>query len=441
MAIPEKKNFRGFMALWSGQMISTLGTNIVQLTIILWITFMTNDPLMLGLAGFAALGSQLALTPIAGVYVDRWSRKKVIAVSDGLQALAALTLIYLFTIGEGTVLNVLIVIAARGGLGAFHDPAVQAIIPIMVPDRWLSRINGLTMLVTGMSFAVAGPIAGFVYLLFGGYLANILWIDVTTFLVAVVPTVLVFIPPIIMKKGRAKKRSFRRDFAEGLTFIRRTRGLLTLLSTFTIANFLLVPLLLLLPLYVYQVLAAGDIATGAYLYGTLNFFYNLSFLIGAGVMTVWKGFRRNVFGVVGGLALGSIGMMVFPFSTELGTLLMPITSQGAVYVAAFGLILAGLVVPVANVSSQTIWQKVVPPEKLGRVYSVRLTLAQMTAPFAMLFSGVMADFIGMRLLLYICGLAELLALSTSWLLTSLPNVEQSVLNKKQLPEEEMRKKH
>lgn len=430
----EKKNFSGYMAFWSGQMVSTFGTNIVQWAIILWITFITNSPLMLGLAGFAGLGSQLALTPIAGVYVDRWSRKKVIAISDALQALAALILIYFFLAGQATVWHVLVILAARGGLGAFHDPAVQAVIPIMVPEKWLSRINGLTYLVTGMSTAIGAPIADFLYFLFGGDLANILWIDVITFLIAVIPTIIVFIPPVNKDKSPGKKGSFKRDFAEGLTFIRKKRGLLTLLSTFTVANFLLVPLMVLLPLFAVQVLAMGDEVAGGFLFSLLIFLLNFGFLVGAGIMTVWKGFKRNVVGVVGGLALGSIGMLLVALSTNLGSLLLSITTRGVVYIAALGAILAGLVIPVANVSSQTIWQKVVPPEKLGRVFSVRLTLAQMTAPFAMLFSGVMADIVGIQMLLLICGGTELLALGAAWSLTSLPNVEAVLLKTESAPD-------
>jgi DHA3 family macrolide efflux protein-like MFS transporter len=325
MTIPEKKNFRGFMALWSGQMLSTFGTNIVQWIIVYWIAIVTNNPFMLGLAGFAGLGSQLALTAIAGVYVDRWSRKKVIAISDGLQAFAALILIYLFLTGQATVWHVLVILAFRGGLGAFHDPAIQAIIPLMVPEKRLSRINGLTYLVTGMSASVAGPIAYFIYLLFTGDLAKMLWIDVITFLIAVVPTVLVYIPRVNKSMATGKKGSFKRDFAEGLGFIRKRRGLLTLLSTFTIANFLLVPIGVLLPLLAIDVLAKGDTVAGGLIYSILFFFQNATFLVGSGIMTVWKGFRRNVVGVVIGLALGSIGMVMVALSPNLGSLLLSIT--------------------------------------------------------------------------------------------------------------------
>jgi DHA3 family macrolide efflux protein-like MFS transporter len=422
------------MAFWSGQMVSTLGTNIVQIAIILWFAFVTGSPLVLGLAGFAGLGSQLVLTPIAGVFVDRWSRKKTIAISDGLQALAALTLIYFFLVGQATVSLILIVLAARGALGAFHDPAVQAIIPMMVPDDWLSRINGLTYLVTGMSIAIGAPIAYFLYFLFGGDLAKVLWIDVITFIVAVVPTVLVHIPPVIKEKVSSAKRSFRRDFAEGVTFIRKKRGLLTLLSTFTIANFLLIPLGVLLPLFAIEVLANGDAVAGGLLFALLVSLQNISFLAGSGIMTVWKGFKRNVVGVVAGLALGSIGMLLITLSPYLDSLLLSIIPQSMVYIAAAGALLSGFTVPIANVSSQTIWQKAVPPEKLGRVFSVRLTLAQMTAPFAMLFSGVMADLMGIQKLLLLCGALELLALILSWSLTSLPNVEDTILKSDGKPE-------
>jgi DHA3 family macrolide efflux protein-like MFS transporter len=423
----EKKNFRGYVAFWSGQLVSTFGTSIVQTGIIIWITFTTGSPLLLGLAAFLAFGAQIALTPIAGVLIDRWSRKKTIAISDGLQAGAAFALIYLLTIGMADINTILMVLTFRGALSAFHDPAVQAIIPLMVPEHRLSRMNALTYLAGGLMNAIGFPIGGLLYVLLSGDLAKILWIDVVTFLLAVIPTVIVYIPAVKRESHSKKRSSFKHDFGEGLSFIRQKKGLLTLLSTFTIANFLLTPFGILLPLFTTQVLVPGDVARAAIIFGILGGLQQGSGLVAAAFMSAWKGFKRNVVGVVAGLLLGTSGTLLVSLSPNLGIFLVNITTEGILWLAVAGSLLVGLTVPIANVASQTIWQKLVPPEKLGRVFSVRIFIAQSTAPLAMILSGVMADFLGTQLVILFCAIAELAALGIAWSLTSLPHVEDTLL--------------
>ncbi|MHA1967170.1 MAG: hypothetical protein ACW964_05155, partial [Candidatus Hodarchaeales archaeon] len=82
--------------------------------------------------------------------------------------------------------------------------------------------------------------------------------------------------------------------------------------------------------------------------------------------------------------------------------------------------------PIANVSSQTIWQSVVPPEKLGRVFSVRVTIAQISGPVAILLTGVIAGFTGIVNLLLVAGLLGLFFLSFSWFFTGFLNVEKTI---------------
>ncbi len=432
MSDSEKKNFRGYIAFWSGQLVSTFGTSIVQTGIIIWITFTTGSPLLLGVAAFLAFGAQIALSPIAGVFIDRWSRKKTIAISDGLQAAAAFSLIYLLTIGRADINTILAVLTFRGALSAFHDPAVQAIIPLMIPEHRLSRMNALTYLAGGLMNVIGLPIGGLLYVLLSADLAKILWIDVITFLVAVVPTVVVFIPTVKRESLSKKRSSFRHDFGEGLSFIRQKKGLLTLLSTFTIANFLLTPFGILLPILTVQVLVPGD-PNGAIIYGALGGLQQGSGLAAAAFMSAWKGFRRNVVGVVAGLLLGASGTLLVSLSPSLGIFLANITTEGILWLAIAGCILVGLTSPIANVASQTIWQKVVPPEKLGRVFSVRIFIAQSTAPLAMILSGVMADFLGTQLVIMICAIAELTALGIAWSFTSLPRVEDTILQGNIMP--------
>ena len=266
--------------------------------------------------------------------------------------------------------------------------AVQAIIPIMVPKKHLTRMNSLNYFATALVQTIGPAIGALVFLLLLGDMGRILLIDIGTYLLAIFPAILVTIPTI-RAKTVTEKPSFRQEFAEGLTFIRDRSGLLTLLFVFTAANFLLPPFFILLPLYSTIFLAFGDQTLAVIYLGALMSLQSGSMMIASAVMMVWGGFKRNVLGVVVGLFFGALGMLTLAF-----------TPPGFFWIAAFGIILTGFTIPVANISSQTIWQKMVPPEKLGRVFSVRTTIAQFTGPFAFLVAGILADLFSIPIIFF-----------------------------------------
>ncbi|UCE14323.1 MAG: MFS transporter, partial [Candidatus Heimdallarchaeota archaeon] len=133
------------------------------------------------------------------------------------------------------------------------------------------------------------------------------------------------------------------------------------------------------------------------------------------IMSIWKGFENNAHGVALGLFIMYIGYAICSFAP-----------QGLFSLLILGMFLNGFGLPIANVSSQTIWQKIVPPEKLGRVYSVRLTIAQGSAPIAMILSGICGELFGIIPVLVISSLFGLLFLGYSWLFTGFRKVEQTV---------------
>ncbi len=407
-------HLRGYITFWIGQLVSLAGTNIVNFSLVWWITVQTNSAFMLGLSAFLGFGSFILVTPLAGVFVDRWSRKKVIVTADSLLAFLTFILVLLFAFGIANIVHVLLIQLIGGMLGSFHQMAVQAIIPIMVPKKHLSRMNSLQYFATSLIQTVGPAFGALVYTFFLGVMAQILWIDILTYAVAIVPTILIFIPSIKPKK-KVDKPSFRTEFAEGLGFIRQRPGLLTLLSVFTVSNFLLPPAFILLPLYSTRILASGNQDLGILLLAALMGLQNLSMMGASGLMSVWKGFKRNTLGVVVGLFAGAAGMVI-----------LALTPPGFFWMAAVGIIVMGLTIPIANISSQTIWQKVVPPEKLGRVFSVRLTIAQFTGPFSFLVGGFIAEIFAIPLVFLSFGTLMIFFLIGSWTLTSLPKVEDQL---------------
>ncbi len=402
-------NLKGYLFFWSGQLSSLLGSNIVQFVLIWWITVKTKSAVYLSLSAFIGFAPTILLTPVAGVLVDRLNRKGLLGSVDFLQALATVVLLFLFRVGIVTIPILLGFIALRGVFQAFHTPAIQALIPIMVPRKHLNRFNSIDFFMSSIIFLIGPLVAAVLYAAFPMH--QVLWIDAATFLAAVIPLIFIKIPKIKRKetKGQKKKSSFFTDFKEGITFIREKKGLLSLLSVFTAANLFLMPLFVLLNLFV---LNHGG--------GEIQLSYVLAFsqagtIAGSILFIVWKGFKKKVNGVALGILIGYVGYIV-----------TTLTPPGLFWFMGIGMLITGFGLPMANIASQTIWQTVVPKEKLGRVMSVRITIAQMTAPVGMILSGFIADAISIKYLYIASAILGVLALASTWFLTSFRKVEDDI---------------
>lgn len=413
----ETHNFKAYLFFWVGQVLSQLASYVVQFVIVLWIALDTKSPFLLGLAAFAGFLPFILVTPIAGVFVDRWSRKKVIISMDFLQAATTVILYYLFLIKIVTIWHILALSAIRGVFQGFHMPATEAIVPILVPKERLNRVNGLNQLMFGL-VGLIGPMIATLLLLFWE-IREILLIDPLTFLVAVIPAIIIKIPSIKRESSIEKKPSFKGEFTEGILFIRDRRGLLSLLSLFTTVNLLMQPFYVLFPLFLLNVHSVHGEKELSVVLALLLGLQQVGLLIGAVFMSSWKGFKRNVVGVTLGIFSSYLCLLMFVFTPP---------GSSAFLILGVLMLINGFSTPLSNVPSQTIWQSVVPPDKMGRVMSVRTTIAWSAIPVGMLLSGVFAEIIGILPLFLVCAILGLMSLGYCWFMTDLPNIEKTLLH-------------
>ena len=399
----DQTTFRSYLFFWSGQLTSLLGSSIAQFVIIWWITLETGSAMYLALASFLGLAPMVILAPFAGVLVDRWSRRLLIGIVDFLQALATVILVFLFWLGIVSTWQILLLLTVRGIFQAFHQPAVSAITPLMVPREKLSRMNGLSYLCSG-AVTLVGPLLAALLLGFWR-IDQILWIDVITFLVALVPLLMIRIPSVRKEQGNA---SFKAEFLEGFTFMRKARGLLPLLILATALNFLLTPLSTLLPYYV-KFDHLGEAPELAFVMAS----FQGGILAGGLLMTLIKGFKRKMIAVAFSIYI------IF-----LGYVLLALTPTGAFWFMAVSGIIMALCLPVANVSTQTIMQTIVPMKMQGRVNSVTMALATAAQPLGMILSGTIVEFTRTAILFLGCAVSGILILTLSWFFTDIKSVEK-----------------
>jgi len=132
-----------FWAIFSTQSISLLGSQIVQFSLVWWLTKYSGSASVLAIASIMALLPQVFVSPIAGAYVDRWNRRLIMAITDTILAAAIMVLALLFTFNLVQVWHVYLLIFVRAVGGAFQFPSMQASTSMMVKKEDLSRIAGL----------------------------------------------------------------------------------------------------------------------------------------------------------------------------------------------------------------------------------------------------------------------------------------------------------
>ncbi|MFX1514751.1 MAG: MFS transporter [Promethearchaeota archaeon] len=390
-------------------MQSQLGSIIVQFVLILWITLEYQSTFYLGLASFVGFAPMVVATLFTGVLVDRYNRKAIIIIVDSLQALVTLLLVYLFWTELVTIVHILLILAARAVLQAFHMPATEAIVPLMVPKGKLSRINGFRQFSDGVS-GVIGPVVA-VFLLNYWEIRLILLLDPLTFILAILPVLFIEIPsPKKEKTEQKEKISYKAEFSAGISFILNKSGLLPLVLLFSVLNFFFNPLFVLLPMFIIQTHAKGkdEIAF-------MMVLLQIGYISGSVLMMVWKGFRRKIFGTILAFVGIFIGMLII-------TIIPP--NSEYFYIIGIGFSLVGLTLVILNTTILTLYHSIIPPEKLGQFTAVRRTIIWFTIPVSSLLSGIIAEFLDIRLIFFSCVVLGFIAIAYSWFMTTLPELEQ-----------------
>ncbi len=397
------QTFRSYIFFWSGQLFSLLGSSIVQIVLIYWIFFETGSLTIVSLASFFSFLPIFILGPLAGVFADRWNRKLLIGLSDFCQALTTLSLIFLFFFNIRQVWLIIFINSIRSVFQAFHWPVVNAIIPLMIPKKHLSRMNGINYFFTGLVNTMGPIIAGILLLLFP--IDQILWVDVLTFLIAITPLLLVKIPPILKKFHPKHERSYFRELKVGFKAIKIVPGLLILLFVATILNFLGNPFNTLMIPYVSGT-HSGSVENLAIVLSSIQ----AGMFVGAIIVIIKKVWNKKPLIIFTGILIGEIGHLILALAPPQNFLMISI-----------GGFLFAFIVPFVNTMFLTILQTVIPPDKQGRVMSNVITIVTLVSPIAMLISGPIAELIGITTLFIICAVLNFTFIIFIWIFSNVRN--------------------
>lgn len=362
-----------FLVVMVGQTISLLATNMTGFALPIWVFQKTGTATSLALMGFFFITPMLVISPLAGVFVDRYNRKLMMALSDMAAGLATTAVLILYVTGHLEIWHLYVANFVTGLFNAFQFPAFSAAVTTMLSKEQFGRASGM------MSLAEIGPgvLAPFLAVTLLGIigLEGILLIDVITFIVAVLAILMVHIPqPPRTEEGQRGQGNMLREAWYGFEYILARPSLLGLQLVFLVGNFLVsVPG----AIYAALILArTGNSAQSLALVGTLA---AVGGVVGGVVMSIWGGPRPRVHGVL-------IGWF---FAGLLGTALMGFGRT--VWVWGISQFLASFLIPIINGSNQAIWQAKVAPDVQGRVFSIRRLIAWFVLPLSNLVAGPLAD--------------------------------------------------
>ena len=388
---------RRFFTFWFAQALSMIGSNLAQFAITWWMTKATGSATVLATATLFAILPGVLLGPLAGVFVDRWNRRAIMLVADGVGALSAALLVLLFWTGTIQVWHIYAITFVRSLAGTFHFTAVQSSTSLMVPKEQLARIAGLNQTLQGINMVVAPPLGALLLDLLA--LPGMMAIDVVTALLAIALVFTITIPQPQAAIAATKQLSILADLSTGLRYIWHWPGLFLGMCLSSFLNFLLNPAFSLLP-----ILVTNHFQGDALQFATLNTTLGLGFVAGGLLLSVWGGFKRRIYTAVSGI----VGMAV-------GALLIAIAPADGYWVAVAGMAIFGILNPIANGPFMAIMQAVVAPEMQGRFFTVMNTMSAAMSPLGLLLAGPVADAFGVQIW-FLIGAIGLLVIGGLFLL-------------------------
>lgn len=387
----EKNNwFRTYSFIWIGQFISLLSSSAVNFSIMIWLSLTHRSAEILAFAAIAGLLPQAIIGPFAGVYIDRWDRKKVMIFADGFIALCTLGMTFVLKSDGTNMFLIYLLMACRSIGSAFHSPAMQAIAPLLVPEDKLLRVSGINQMLQSVS-SIAGPALGTLAISYFP-ISSVLYLDVIGAAVAVISLLFVTIPHLSGSDVKPSIVAVVDDLKQGMSAIYHNKGLKMLFLYAMVATFCIMPVAIMFPL-----LTIGHYGGGKWEMSIIEIIWGIGMLIGGSILGLAKVSMSKValvnsMHIVLGITFAISGW--FPSSWFIPFVIM--TGFGGVSMSIF------------SASFMTIIQEQVPAEMLGRVFSLYFSIAILPSMIGLLFTGFIADVIGVATAFVIAGLIVVL---------------------------------
>ena len=376
-----KKNIILFLA---SQTISLFGSSLVQYAIMWHITLKTQSGVMMTISIICGFLPTFFLSPFAGVWADRYNRKILIILSDSMIAISTLVLAILFFMGYDMLWLLFVMSAVRALGSAVQTPAIGAILPQLVPEDMLTKVNATNGTIQSMVMLVSPMLSG--ALLTIATIETIFFIDVITAVIAVLVLLLFLHVPVHAKAKEKQTTSYLTDMREGVKYIKNHEYVKTFFLFCAVFFLLAAPVAFLTPLQVTR-----SFGNDVWRLTAIEITFSIGMMVGGGIMAYWGGFKNKVHTMT--LSSLIIGACTFALG---------IIPNFWIYLIFMALV--GLAMPIFNTPSTVLLQTKVEEDFLGRVFGVLGMISSIMMPLGMIIFGPLADIIKIEWLLMGTGI-------------------------------------
>ena len=393
---------RNYRLFFTGQTVSLIGTWMTRIATSWLVYRLTDSPVLLGIVSFAGQVPAFFLGPLAGVWVDRWDRHRVLVVTQVLSmiqslALAALALPHIITIWE-----IILLALGQGLINAFDMPARQSFVIQMVEKREdLGNAIALNSSMVNATRLIGPAIAGVLIAAVGeGYcfLADGLsYIAVIISLLAM---------RITVPQARSQARRIAAELQEGWRYVADSVPIRSILLLLALTSLVGMPYTVLMPIFASEILHGGAHTLGFLMAGSG---------VGALISAITLALRRSILG---------LGRMIVISAALFGASLVGFSLSHTLWLSMLLIPVSGFGMMQQMAASNTILQTIVHDEKRGRVMAFYSMAFQGMAPFGSLLAGAAAARIGAPETLIIGG--GLCLIASLWFSRELPAIREVV---------------
>ena len=360
------------------------------MAIVWYVTMQTSSGIWLTILTLSSFLPQMIISPFAGVWADRYNKKKIIILADVLIATSTLILAIFLQINNlaNTSLIAIVVVSIIRSIGTgIQTPTVNSMIPLLVPEDKLMKFNGINSSIQSVIQFASPLVAGGILVL--GSISNILFIDVITAVIGVSILSFIKIEQKYIQKVEEKASTIN-DIKEGIKFSISDKLIGKLLLIYGIFIFLSVPSSFMSSLIITRNFGQD------YMYlsicETIGF---VGMFLGGLLLGTWGGFKNRNKTLTLGMILYSI------FAIGLG-----LVTQYWMFVALIFFI--SFSIPIIQTTTMTMLQEKVQIEMQGRIFSLLNAIFSGLMPLGMILFGVLADIVSINYLIIPAGAILLL---------------------------------
>jgi MFS family permease len=373
--------YRNYRLFFAGQSVSLIGTWMQRIAMPWLVYHLTGSAFLLGVVSFAGQIPTFLIAPFAGVLTDRFSRYRVLLVTQIVSLLQALTLAILALAGDLQIWHIVALSIAMGCINAFDVPSRHSFVIEMVEKKEdLGNAIALNSMMFNGARLIGPSIAGLMLATTGEGICFL--INAISYVFVITSLLMMRVPRREIKK---KGTHMLRELKEGLDYTFGFAPIKYLILLLGLVSLMGGSYQVLMPVYAKEVLHGGS-GTFGFLMGAAG----LGALLGAVYLASKESLLKLGRLIPAACALFSIGLISIAFSRFF-------------LLSMFLLVITGLGMMLHTASSNTILQTITDDDKRGRVMGFYTMAIMGTAPFGSLLAGALAKGIGTTATIFIGG--------------------------------------